>query len=66
MPYFYLITCLLLAPSRLGSPALLHAYGTEGLWSADWRRQELFGVWHGDCREVLGRFPLPRKVTYGL
>src|ERR1700686_2799030 len=41
-------------PEQLG---LFHARWTEGLWSVDWRRQELFGVWHGDRREVLGRFP---------
>ena len=34
-----------------------HAQGTEVLWSADRRRQELFGVLHGDRREVLGRIP---------
>ena len=36
---------------------LFHAQGTEGLWSAERRWRELFGVWHGDRREVLGRFP---------
>jgi hypothetical protein len=36
---------------------LLHAQWTEGLWSANSRWRELFGVWHGDRREVPGRFP---------
>jgi hypothetical protein len=36
---------------------LLHGQGTEGLWSADRRWRELFGVWHGQRREFLGRFP---------
>src|ERR1700730_5917223 len=36
---------------------LFHAQGTEGLWSVDKRWRELFGVWHGDRREVPGRFP---------
>jgi len=41
-------------PEQFG---LFHAQGTEGLWSADRRWRKLFGVWHGDRREVLGRFP---------
>ena len=42
---------------------LLHAQGTERLWSADRRYRDLFGVWHARVVRFSGDFPLPRKVN---